>query len=78
MHIYLGVPFDGAADGGAVTGHYRSVDKGLSKLGRTGLVFLRVGCSLDLQVFGGRRDNLFHLHKSEMWLTPLCVKWNPH
>lgn len=42
MHVYLGDAFDGTADGSAVTGHYRSVNQGLSKLRHTGHVLLLV------------------------------------
>lgn len=43
MHVYPGEAFDRAADGSAVTSHYRSVNQRLSKLGHTGHVLLLVG-----------------------------------
>ncbi len=54
MHVYPGEAFDGAADGSAVTGHYRSVNQWLSKLGHTGHIHLLVGVYFGLQAYGER------------------------
>lgn len=43
MRVYPGEASDGAADGSAITCHYRSVNQRLSKLGHTGHVLLLVG-----------------------------------
>lgn len=50
--VYLGEPFHGAADGGAVTGHHGPINQGLSKLGHAGNLFLLVRASFVLQVYG--------------------------
>lgn len=52
MNVYPGEASDGTADGSAVTGHYRSVNKGLSKLRHTGHVLLLVGVLFALQACG--------------------------
>lgn len=68
MHAYLGVAFDGAADGHAVTGHYSSVDQGLSKLWHTGHVLLLVGVSFVLQAYMYREGWVSpHKSKQNMW-----------
>ena len=59
--FYLGVASDGAGDGSAVTGHYRSVNQGLGKLGRTVHVFLLEWGWFVLQAYmekGGRTCKL--------------------
>lgn len=68
MHVYPGEAFDGTADGSAVTGHYRSVNQGLSELGRTTHVLLLVGVRFVLQTYREvleGRGKLGDPHKSE-------------
>lgn len=57
LKVYPGESSDGTADGSAVTSHYRSVNKGLSKLGHTGHVLLLVGVLFALQTCGQVWDN---------------------
>lgn len=56
MHVYPGEASDGTADGSAVTGHYRSVNQGLSKLGHTGHVLLLEEVLFALQACGGASE----------------------
>lgn len=74
MHVYPGEAFDRAADGSAVTSHYRSVNQRLSKLGHTGHVLLLVGVLFAHQTYRevlGGQANLVNLHKSEQKCSKL-------
>lgn len=84
MHVYPGEALDGAADGGAVTSHNRSINQGLSKLGHAGRFLLLVGFPFDLQAWGGQKkvsqpsrnvsyyNTHIHTHYTALNINTLC------